>query len=138
MDMISNKTLKELEKKSIEFPEDSSYLVRKVFELYNKKIKEFEVEDLRIMISQGFGLDYLIPIAINKLKENLFIEGDFYPGDLLESILSIKKEYWDANQSYKIVVIDLLINNIQKLDEVEISDKVKEDLRAKIESLISI
>ena len=43
------------------------------------------------MIGQKFGLDYLIPIAVEKIQKDIFIEADFYEGDLLENILKIDK-----------------------------------------------
>ena len=45
------------------------------------------------MIGQGFGLTYLIPVAIEKLKENIFVDADFYKGDLLNNVLSIETNF---------------------------------------------
>jgi len=92
-----NKTLEELEGGTWGKPEYTSNLVIKCHELRNKPLKDFDVEDLRIMIGQGFSLAYLVPIALSILADNPFVGGDFYKGDLLAHILNIRQEFWDAN-----------------------------------------
>ena len=64
-----------------------SYLVSTVHRLRKKPLAEFTVEDLRIMIGQGIGLPYLIPLAVAVLEREPLAEGDFYPGDLLSSVI---------------------------------------------------
>jgi hypothetical protein len=124
-----DKTLRQLEGKANELaPEGSSYLVKTVFELFDKKIEEFEIEDLRIMISQGEGLNHLVPLAIIKLEENIFAEGDYYPGDLLKSILSIKQEYWKENPEQKEVIGKLFLENKKGLDELDLDEKLKDKI----------
>jgi hypothetical protein len=46
------------------------------------------------MILQKIGLKFLIPLALDKLRENILAEGDMYPGDLLNSVLSSDANYW--------------------------------------------
>jgi len=73
-------------------------LVRRCEELLQIPLNEYSVEDLRIMIGQEFGLEYLIPLAIEKLQDDLFAEGDYYPGDLLQVILNTKRVFWEQHQ----------------------------------------
>ena len=40
------------------------------------------------MISQKIGLQILIPLALEKLQDDIFIETDFYYRDLLSNILT--------------------------------------------------
>jgi hypothetical protein len=49
------------------------------------------------MISQGVGLDWLIPIALDRLGPDPLLEGDFYPGDLLVAISHVGQDYWKVN-----------------------------------------
>jgi hypothetical protein len=49
---------------------------------------------LRILISQNVELKYLVPKAILKLKENIFEEALYYPGDLMLSLLNVHHDYW--------------------------------------------
>ncbi len=75
-------------------PEFNSYLVTTCHRLRRMPLRDFEEEDLRIMIGQGFSLDYLVPLAIEYLEEDPFARGDFYPGDLLENVLGVDREFW--------------------------------------------
>jgi hypothetical protein len=64
-----------------------SHLVAMVHQLRKKPLLEFTVEDLRIMIGQRIGLPHLMPLAIGILEQEPLAEGDFYPGDLLYSVV---------------------------------------------------
>lgn len=95
--MIEDKTLQELEQITIGQPSYDSYLVTKCHELMSKPLKEFTVEDLRIMIGQGIGLKFLVPRALVVLRQDPLAEGDFYPGDLLSNVLRCPSEFWVEN-----------------------------------------
>ena len=94
------KTLENLEKSNWGEPTYDSYLVKTCHKLRRKPLEEFETEDLRIMIGQNIGLDYLIPLALETLKENILAEGHMYEGDLLNSVLTSEKEFWQKNLDY--------------------------------------
>jgi hypothetical protein len=40
-----------------------------------------------MLISQGIGLPFLIPVALTKLKTNPFLEGDMFEGDVLMAVV---------------------------------------------------
>jgi hypothetical protein len=80
--------------------EGDSSLVQKVLFLRNKPLKQFTIEDLRLLIIQNFNLEILIPLALDKLKENILAEGDLYEGDLLNSVLCSDSAYWTKHQSH--------------------------------------
>jgi hypothetical protein len=63
--------------------------MRRCHALRTKPIDELAVEDLRLMIQQQIGLQYLVPIALQNLRENPLAEGDLYPGDLLVAVLRV-------------------------------------------------
>ena len=90
-----NKSLEELEADYRTKSGFDSGLVTISESLFQKPLSEFTVENLRILIGQNIGLKFLIPIAIEHLEENLFVQGDYYPGDLLWSVLSIEPDYWN-------------------------------------------
>jgi hypothetical protein len=72
-------------------PNVHAHLIDAVHRLRKKPIDEFTIEELRIVIGQGEGLQYLIPQAIAMLERDPFAEGDCYPGDLLVAVSSNKK-----------------------------------------------
>ncbi|HET9109950.1 MAG TPA: contact-dependent growth inhibition system immunity protein [Ktedonobacterales bacterium] len=91
-----NKTLQELEGKDWGEPTFPSHLVTTCHALRRKPLRDFTVEDLRIMIGQNFSLDYLMPLAIEQLQRDPLVAGDFYPGDLLRAVLRVESGFWRA------------------------------------------
>jgi hypothetical protein len=89
-----SKTLENLEGDYWGEPEYDSHLVTTCHKLRKKQLKDFETEDLRIMIGQNIGLKYLIPLAIETLQKNILADGDLYEGDLLKAVLTSEKDYW--------------------------------------------
>ncbi|MBI1184049.1 hypothetical protein GC194_07250 [bacterium] len=74
--------------------QNESALISRCYELRKKPLKDFEVEDFRMLISQQIGLKYLLPLAFAILRENILAEGDYYEGDLLKAILNIERDFW--------------------------------------------
>jgi hypothetical protein len=50
------------------------------------------------MIGQNIGLEFLIPLAIELLRENPFIKGDYYPGDLLSVTMQVERGFWQTHR----------------------------------------
>jgi len=88
------KSLQELEGTDWDEPNFDSHLVMECHRLRRVPLKDFTVEDLRIMIGQNIGLDYLVPLAAALLEHNPLAEGDFFPGDLLVSVLRVDPKFW--------------------------------------------
>ena len=82
-----HRTLEQLEKDVWGPPEYPSHVVTTCHALRKKPLRDFSVEDLRIMIGQGIGLAHLLPKALDILEETPLAEGDFFPGDLLDAVL---------------------------------------------------
>lgn len=87
-------TLEELEKEYWGEPEFDSHLVTECHRLRRVPLSQFTTENLRIMLGQKFSIKYLLPLAIEVLEKEPLAEGDFYPGDLLSSVLTLPKEEW--------------------------------------------
>jgi hypothetical protein len=96
-------------------------LVKCCTELAKIPIADFSLSDLRVMIGQQFGLLFLIPVALEKLQANIFIETDFYEGDLLSSILNIGTSFWKSNEDYWTEINNLIRNKRQQLVDMNIS-----------------
>ena len=92
-----DKTIEQLENVSYGVDPYGSTLTKAVYALRKTKLKEFNIENLRVMIGQSEGLKYLIPMALEKLHKNVHAEGDLYPGDLLSSVLSVPDTHWQEN-----------------------------------------
>ncbi len=94
-----------------------SHLVITCHKLRKKPLKDFTVEDLRIMIGQNISLALLVPIAIEHLKQDILAKGDLYPGDLLQQAFSADENYWRKNPSLHRELIKLFRNNQPSLEK---------------------
>lgn len=130
---MSSKSIEQLEndywKKPSEFP---TALVKKCFEYRKIKVSELTIAQIRLLISQKIGLAYLIPIALDKLEQNVLIEGELYEGDVLESVSKIPMKFWNKNSTEFLRFISLLESNkvkiLSELGEKEF-DQISERLK---------
>lgn len=133
--MVSYKdnTLEEIDGKRWGEPEYTSSLVLNCYRLRRVPLKDFSVGDLRLMIGQGINLEYLVPLALEYLESDPLIEGSFYQGDLLNSVLGISREFWQRNPQLHRMTSEIAgkaKTRLNALDESEIKDKLKERLNA--------
>lgn len=106
-----HKSIENLEKQNFGNPNDApTKMVKRCLELCKVPLDQFSVEDLRLMIGQDFSLRYLIPLAIEHLKTDIFVEGDLFPGDLLKNVLSVDTKFWISNKHLWTEVNDLIKN----------------------------
>lgn len=118
------KSLIILEKiKAVDPDELPTRLLKRVYELINVPLAAYLVEDLRLMIGQEIGLYYLIPLAIEKLRSDLFAEGDLYEGDLLDSVLNVDPIFWKQNPE--------LLTQIKQLIEDERDEIISREISLK-------
>jgi hypothetical protein len=105
---------------------DATRLVATVHDLRRKPLGMLDVEDLRVMLGQQIGVPFLVPLALDALEQDPLAEGDFYPGDLLNTVLRrVPAEYWGAHpdEASRLRAVAAAID----LDEVD-----DDDLRAAI------
>ena len=103
-----SKSLDELEGT---WPADSTrptHLSSRCHALHKLPLSQFTLEDLRIMIGQEIGLQFLVPLALDRLESNPLAEGDFYPGDLLASVLQVEPSFWREWPRLRVEVTDIL------------------------------
>lgn len=92
-----DKTLEQLDGDVLGLPEYDSALVLNCHRLRRVPLNEFTAEDLRLMIGQDLSLEYLMPIAIEHLEKNPFVDGDYHPGDLLKNVLGVRRDFWEQH-----------------------------------------
>jgi len=101
---MKSKSLEELENEYWGDPDFPSHLMTECHRLRKIPINEFSVENFRIMLGQGIGIKHLLPLALDLLEANPLAEGDFYPGDLLGSVLKLPPGFWKSEKDYAIRV----------------------------------
>lgn len=60
-------------------------------------MEDFTGENIRIVISQGLSLEYMVSLALDKLPLNVWEGGDMYDGCLLTTMLGIDPNFWKEN-----------------------------------------
>jgi hypothetical protein len=108
IDFDLNRSLQELEGVDMGEPTYESSLVIACHRLHKTALKDFEVEDLRRMIGQQFGLIYLIPLALRKLYECPYADGDLYEGALLNGVLNVEEAFWSQRPDLAAELITLI------------------------------
>jgi hypothetical protein len=116
-----NKSINNLENKDWDNPGFDSYLVKRCSQLVKIPLRDFTIEDLRIMIGQGFALNYLMLLALEVLQKNILAEGDYYPGDLLKNVTTTPSDFWVANKNLYVQLKQIIIDQQNILDEENIS-----------------
>ena len=86
-----SRTLQELEDCDWGEPVFRSSLVVACHELRRKPLNQFTAAELRRMIGQRMGLEFLVPIALDLLEKNPLVNAYFYPGDLLSVVLKVDR-----------------------------------------------
>ncbi len=103
MSFDHTKNLDELEGDAWETPEDGypSLLVERCYVLRTVPVRELRPEDLRVLIGQNIGLEFLIPLALGLLEHQPLMDAEFYPGDLLGYTLSREDSFWQQHPEWK-------------------------------------
>jgi len=117
--MREHRSIEQLENdywKDVNFP---SSLIERCFAYRKIPISDLSVEQLRLLIGQQIGLSYTIPKAISVLQEDILAEGDYYPGDLLNSLLNLSKDSWNECQGEKLKLTELLNQNMSLVEASE-------------------
>lgn len=96
-------------------------LVKRCIELSKVPVDTFTLSDFRLMIGQQFGLPFLIPIAIERLQDDIFVEADYYEGDLLSNVLDVDAAFWKNNQNWWTQLNALISDKRQELAARKIS-----------------
>jgi hypothetical protein len=104
------KSLQEFEGRDWSEPTYQSYLVQTLHRLWSKPINDFSVEDLRIWVLQGVGPRSFMPLAVERLAQNLKAEGEYYPGDLLCAVLRVEASLWSQHPTMQRQVHQLLLD----------------------------
>lgn len=122
-DSERSKSLQELEGDDWGEPQFQSHVVMNAHRLHRVPLREFTVEDLRFMIRQQRGLQYLIPVALEHLHGDPFVEGGCYPGDLLAAVLRGDSRFWIASPELRAEVARIVQHALSLLPSLDETDR---------------
>jgi hypothetical protein len=109
------KTIEQLEKNYWTNNDLPTPLVEKCYRYRKIPLNEMSVELVRLLIGQNIGLEFLIPKAIALLEKNVLAEGDMYEGDLIISLLTTGKDYWENHPDDKKQLLNLILKQKQEI-----------------------
>ncbi|MBI5817515.1 MAG: hypothetical protein HZA88_00860 [Verrucomicrobia bacterium] len=101
MQFDRSKSLQQLDGQNWGEPTYDSHLVTECHRLRRVPLCQFTVEDLRIMIGQDICLEFLMPLALEHLRDDPLAEGAYYSGDLLSAVLRAGKDVWQHHPDWR-------------------------------------
>jgi hypothetical protein len=111
------KSLQDLERDDWGEPDYDSHLVQTCHRLRRVPLADLTIEDLRIMVGQKIGLQFLVPLALAMLEKDPLAEGNYYRGDLLNVVLDIPGSFWNVHVDMR----DALRRVVAKASELLVS-----------------
>jgi hypothetical protein len=96
-------------------PPDATSVIKRCHELRTKPLRDFTVEDLRIMIGQQVALGRMVALSLDRLQPDSVVENDF-PGDLLASVLQVDAVFWEQSPDLDVEVRRLAERVDQRLE----------------------
>lgn len=109
-----NKSIQELEDAEWHGSSSDSNLAARCTSLWHTPLNDFTVADLRLMIGQLIGLKFLVPIAVDCLLGNPYVEGDLYPGDLLACVLNVDPAWWTTCEPWLLEQFKGIISAVEE------------------------
>lgn len=92
----------------------------------SKKLCDLDPEDLRTLITQKFGLEYVLPITLDLLEREPLVSSGLFRGDLLLSVLNLGPDFFSEHSEW-----------IEKLMEIKFElEEVQQTLTEDIQPLI--
>jgi len=89
---MREKSIDELEGVSMRPPFPSG-MVERIAEARRVPIADLSLGDLRLLVSQGVALSYLLPITLEHLDRQPLVRAELYAGDLLSATLHAEDRY---------------------------------------------
>ena len=100
-DSDRNQSLQQIDGKNWGEPTLNTHVVKECHRLRQIPLCRFTIEDLRLAIGQSMGLEYLVPLALERLRDDPLAEGAYYPCDLLVNVLGVDQEFWKRNSELR-------------------------------------
>lgn len=97
-------------------PADATPVIKRCHELRTKPLKDFTVEDLRIMIEQQVAPNLLVGLALTRLRADPLLDSGRYPGDLLAGVLQVDAAFWERRLDPEVAARNLADSLRQRSD----------------------
>lgn len=95
-----------------------SYVVQESQRLRKIPISALTNENLRLLIGQRIGLEFILPMAMERLIENPLASGDLYQGDLLAAVAATSDDFWVSHAELNNLAVELSERVAQAVEEL--------------------
>lgn len=127
---VRDKSLDELGALPSTGPEGDSYLLSEMRRLRALPLKQLRIEDLRLLIGQSIGLEFLVPMALDHVEHHPLAAGDFYPGDLLKNMMDVHETFWNGHPDLRQRLVHALERAVDRVRKVNTVPELQAELRA--------
>lgn len=139
MPPIKERSLRDLESSSLGRPLVNTHVSDECHRLWNVPLSHFRCEDIRLMLNQGFGIPHLVPFAIAILRDDPFIMCNFFPGDLLISLLRALHSHPEQSEVHIDQIHQVVLSSERTLQTDEsVSLNVPKELVEEIARLVDV
>lgn len=111
-------TLEELDGAWPDPGSDATDLVQRCHRLRAVPIADLTPSDLRVLISQGIGVEHLLPRAVDVLEADPLVETSYEPGDLLRAVMALPAAAWAVHGQESARLVDAVVPILDLTDEV--------------------
>lgn len=132
MKPIAERTLEDLEGTRLA-PPYASPMVARIAAARRVPVSLLTAGQLRLLLGQGEGVRYLLPIAVTALEREPLIEADNYPGDLLLAVLRQSPASWQPHSDLRDRVGVIANRALNGLGAAELTDAIRAELWFTIE-----
>lgn len=109
--MNDDRTLNQLEGPT-ERPASLSPQGALAHDLRNVPLRDLRTADLRVLIAEGAGLGFVVPLALDILKVDPDAAGDRYAGDLMAAVERVPAGFWLTHPDLRTVVEKIQLKRI--------------------------
>jgi hypothetical protein len=97
-----SKSLQELDGADWGDPEAAETpMIERVLALRRKPLEDLSNGELRLAVGQKVGFPFVLELAIERLRADPLLEGDYYPGDVLAGLVQLSEEDWTGRDDLR-------------------------------------
>lgn len=108
MDVNEYRSLLELSEGELEIPEEPRELSVMVSKLATKPLRRLQLKDIYLLIHHSIGLEYVLPVAVDRLAQAPWLVAHRHPGDLLVAVMEADSRFWRENYELWAAMIPIL------------------------------
>ena len=92
-------------------------MIGRVLALRRKPLEDFTNGEVRLAVGQKVGFPFILELAIERLRAEPLIEGDYYPGDVLAALVRLDEEDWEGRNDLRAELAGLFRQAMEQSNE---------------------